>query len=189
MASKFKNKYRIESTRLRQWDYSQPGSYFITAVTKNRKLFFGEIIDEKMILNELGKIAESCWLEIPSHFSNVVLGEHQVMPDHFHGIIHILDGDDAKKFAGIGFIWPLLKQEMIHPPEAVHPRFRNQGKGTVSAIFGSYKSAVSKRCHLIDPEFGWQSRFKDDIIRTEEANDRIENYIRRNPAMWGKKKK
>ncbi len=83
----YRNKYRIDSTRLKGWDYSSPGYYFITICTKDRECFFGEIIKEKMYLSEIGEIAHRYWAEIPNHFNNVVLDEFVIMPNHVHGII------------------------------------------------------------------------------------------------------
>ena len=68
---KFKNKYRISSARLATWDYSNPGLYFITICTQSRINFFGEIVNDEMYLNEIGKIADKFWGEIPDHFQNV----------------------------------------------------------------------------------------------------------------------
>jgi REP element-mobilizing transposase RayT len=89
MCSLFRNKYRIESTRYRGYDYSSPGKYFITICTKNRKSYFGEVENGKLISSELGKIAEIFWREIPDHFPNIKLDEFIIMPDHIHGIIII----------------------------------------------------------------------------------------------------
>lgn len=85
--SLYKNKYRIESSRLKKWDYSAPGHYFITICTKDRKCLFGNVTRGKMILSEMGKIAEQYWREIPDHFNHVKLDEFVVMPNHIHGII------------------------------------------------------------------------------------------------------
>jgi len=96
--AKFKGKYRIESTRLQNWDYGWNASYFITICTKDREHFFGKIEKDKMILSEIGKMAEKYWFEIPEHFPFVKLGEFVVMPDHIHGIIEIAktgDGDNG----------------------------------------------------------------------------------------------
>lgn len=79
------------SFRLPEFDYSQPGEYFIIIVTHHRERLFGEIIDEKMRLNHIGQIALRCWMEIPLHFKNTELGEFTIMPNHGHGIIHIID--------------------------------------------------------------------------------------------------
>ena len=75
--------------RLPEFDYSQPGAYFVTIVTQDRILLFGEILNGEMILNEVGKSVAELWLSIPEHFSNVELGEYVVMPNHIHGIISI----------------------------------------------------------------------------------------------------
>jgi REP element-mobilizing transposase RayT len=75
------------SIRLKGYDYSQAGLYFITICTQNRECLFGEIRSPEMILNDAGNIANECWLVIPNHFPNVVLHEFIVMPNHIHGIV------------------------------------------------------------------------------------------------------
>ena len=93
MTEKYKNKYRITSTRLKDWDYRNNGSYFITICSGNRKHFFGEIENndnqKTMVLNEIGIFAENFWIEIPKHFPFVELGNFIVMPNHIHGILII----------------------------------------------------------------------------------------------------
>lgn len=64
---KFQNKYRIPSARLQSWDYGTNAAYFITICTQNRAHFFGDIMDGKMQLNEIGQLAEKYWMEIPHH--------------------------------------------------------------------------------------------------------------------------
>ena len=61
------------SIRLKGYDYSQPGAYFVTIVTWQREMLFGEIVDGKMVLNEMGKIVQKWWHQIPKHFPNVKL--------------------------------------------------------------------------------------------------------------------
>ena len=89
MSDKFKNKYRITSARLSNWDYSSNASYFITICTANREHYFGTIIDPKMQLSPIGQIACKCWKEIPNHFPHFYLDEFVVMPNHVHGIVMI----------------------------------------------------------------------------------------------------
>ena len=89
MCALFMNKYRIGSKRLKGFDYSSPGKYFITICIKNKITYFGKIENEEMILSELGEIAEKFWLEIPDHFPSIELDEFIIMPDHMHGIIII----------------------------------------------------------------------------------------------------
>ena len=72
------------------WNYSSDGAYFVTICTKNREHFFGEISGGKMVLNDVGEIAQNFWAEIPHHLSGVKLLDFVVMPNHIHGIIWIL---------------------------------------------------------------------------------------------------
>ena len=193
---KFDNKYRIPSARLKTWDYGSTGRYFITICTKDRKSFFGEILNMKMLLNETGKIANQCWIDIPNHFKFVELGEHIVMPNHIHGIIILNNPKPVLSVeTGHALSLPSPHNPSPHNPSQPSPhdpsphfRFRDQGKNTISAIVGSFKSATTRLVKKIDNEFNWQTRFHDHIIRSEEAFVRISNYILNNPANWGKDK-
>ena len=86
---KFKNKYRIKSTRLRGYHYRQPGYYFLTICTKNRINYFGQIINDRMKLSLIGRITHRYWHKIPNHFPLVTLDAFVIMPNHLHGIIII----------------------------------------------------------------------------------------------------
>jgi len=182
----YKNKYRVESSRCQKWDYGSNGKYFITIVTKNRNPFFGGItFDNRMILSEIGKIAQQCWLEIPDHFSFVKLDQFVVMPDHFHGVISIEKKSIQVETAS-------LYDPNIPDPEEPgsikltpgQKRFRNPEKNSISSIVGAFKSAVSRLARQMDPEFGWQSRFHDHIIRDKKEFKKIERYIKFNPKNW-----
>ncbi|MBI4647653.1 MAG: hypothetical protein HY738_13965 [Bacteroidia bacterium] len=85
--NKFQNKYRIQSTRMPGWDYSRGGKYYVTICTKNHDCYFGNVIDGKMRLNEMGIITDEFWREIPKHFPHTWLDEYVVMPNHVHGIV------------------------------------------------------------------------------------------------------
>jgi REP element-mobilizing transposase RayT len=87
------NTQHRRSVRLKDYDYSQEGAYFIAICTHGRECLFGNISNDKMLLNDFGKIADECWLEIPQHFPNVQLHEHVVMPNHIHGIIQITENN------------------------------------------------------------------------------------------------
>ena len=97
----FRNKYRVETTRLRGWDYSQDGFYFVTICTNNRDCLFGEIVDDIMYLNDFGKIVNDCWFDLPNHYSNIILDAFCIMPNHIHGIIVIDNPPDGTMGSGI----------------------------------------------------------------------------------------
>ncbi len=84
-------KHHRRSIRLKAYDYTQPGGYYVTIVTQNRECLFGEITNGKMVLNGFGKIIEYFWQKIPQHFKHTKLDVFQIMPNHLHGIIIITD--------------------------------------------------------------------------------------------------
>ncbi|MFH0920478.1 MAG: hypothetical protein V1913_08950, partial [Fibrobacterota bacterium] len=87
----FQNKYRVESTRFPWWDYSWPGFYFVTICTTNRIYEFGSIDHGWMQLSPAGQIIDEYWRAIPKLRANVELDIYVVMPNHFHGILRILE--------------------------------------------------------------------------------------------------
>jgi putative transposase len=118
---------------LKEYDYSQPGGYFITVVTHHRDLLFVQIVNGEMKLNGYGRIADECWRAISEHFANVELGTHVIMQNHVHGIIVIHDGmaTISSPFVGAQHAAPLPKP--------------NVKPGSLGAIVRSFKSAVTRR--------------------------------------------
>ena len=177
MNNKFKNKYRIQSIRLQNWDYGWNGLYFVTICTKNRKCFFGDIVDGKMNLSRIGIIADILWYEIKNHAQNIELDEFTVMPNHIHEIL-ILNGNVETRHA-------LSLQSQSQSQNTIgQKRFQNQGKNTVSSIIGGYKSAVTKHAHRLGFEFAWQRNYWEHIIRNKTEYNRITQYIIDNPVIW-----
>lgn len=187
MQNKFKNKYRISSARLQTWDYSNNGAYFITICAQNRHHFFGNINNGIMQLSEIGKLAEQFWHEIPNHFPMVELGNFVVMPNHVHGIL-IIDKTNDESFSESVETRQCLVSTIHSNTIIGSSRFQNQGKNTISSIVGSYKSIVTKISRQINPNFGWQSRFHDHIIRNSKSFENIQNYIEQNPLNWSNDK-
>jgi putative transposase len=87
MTGLYKDRYRIDSTRLQKWDYSTPACYFITICTKDRFCWFGHIINKKTVLSDPGRTVNRFWLKIPDYFNHVLSGRFVVMPNHIHGIL------------------------------------------------------------------------------------------------------
>jgi putative transposase len=185
MPDKFLNKYRIPSARLSTWDYSSNAAYFLTICTAGRQNYFGEIINSKLQLSKIGEYATGCWMKIPDHFPYFYLDAFVVMPNHVHGIVLI----EKPYFVETRHALSRLRQSNTIETEKLgskspHFRFRNQGKNTISAMVGSFKSAVTKLCNENKLPFGWQSRFHDHIIRDKHEFYRIRNYIINNRANW-----
>ncbi|MFA9371709.1 MAG: transposase [Labilibaculum antarcticum] len=195
---KFLNKYRIPSARAVWWNYSNEGSYFVTICTYKKQLFFGSITDQKMELSEIGKLAHQFWFGIPDHFPFVKLHAFVVMPNHVHGIIEILNiaeetlhatsvhnGSHAASVHN-GSHAASVQDGLDSKNEkmaAISPK-----KGSLASILRSYKSAVTKEARKTDPDFEWQERFHDHIIRDDQEYHRIANYINNNPRKWDEDK-
>ncbi len=162
------------SIRLKEYDYSNVGGYFATIVTLGRECLFGEIIDGEMRFNTLGKIVQECWLAIPNHFPNTDVDLFVVMPNHIHGIIVLYEKDNSS-IARARRASPL-------PKPSITLGFNS---GTLSAIIGSFKSAVTKRIgREINPKKIWQRNYYEHIIRDAQDFERIANYITENVGNW-----
>lgn len=169
--SLFENKYRVESIRRPNWDYSAPGIYFVTICTHERKMHFGMVVGSEVKLSTIGKSAEEQWKEIPRHFKNIVLDEFVVMPNHLHGIIKIS-----------GTWKPQAKRSVIKKTLLdVSPR-----SGSLSHIIRCYKGGVTCWCKEQKIAFAWQRGFYDRIVPGPKALEAIRKYIRDNPANWAK---
>jgi putative transposase len=182
----FNNKYRIPSARLQNWNYANEAMYFVTICTKNKENYFGKIVntnnDTNAILQptEIGKIAQIEWyksIEMRPDM-NLEFGEFVVMPNHIHGIIMI----GANKFNT-----SLERRDAMHGVSTNANEFKNkftpQSKN-LSSIIRGFKSAVTTYARKNSIEFDWQTRFHDHIIRSNDAYQRISNYIINNPRKW-----
>ena len=195
------------SIRLKGFDYSQEGFYFITICCENRKHRFGEIENGEMILNECGQIAYNEWVKLSERFPNFELDVFQIMPNHIHGIIALVgatlavapnDVDDA--------VAPNDVDDAVAPndvDDAVAPnnsdirataRVAPTVIHTVSDMVGAYKSLVANACLDIykskNEMMGklWQRNYYEHIIRNEQSYLTISKYIMNNPAKWAEDK-
>jgi len=171
------------SIRLKEYDYSQSGLYFVTICTHNRQLLFGTIRENEMILNRYGKIAHDCWLSTEQIRPNIILGNFIVMPNHIHVVFAI---DDRRGVLHTPVIDNILHVSETNMPSAGVCNTPLQSPSqTVGAIVRGYKSAVTKHiCQLGFTEPVWQRNYYEHIIRNEIAFDRISQYIIENPARW-----
>ena len=175
MSEKFKNKYRIPSARLKNWDYGTNASYFITICTQEMHSFFGTVQDKQMHFSALGQMADQYWGEIANQFPYVELGNFQVMPNHIHGILIINKGKV-----------PVEPKEALKEVKTGGFAGENNPmlQDNISRIVRWFKGRCSFEMRKIDKSFNWQSRFHDHIIRNSESFEKIQNYIVENPALW-----
>ena len=167
-----REKHQRRSIRLREYDYTQVGAYFVTISAHSREPIFGEIVKGKMRLNEWGKVVAFCWDEIPIHFLNVELDAFVIMPNHVHGIIVI--AVDGRR--GTACRAPTTEQ------------FGKPVANSFPTIIRSFKSATTKRINEIHSNPGvplWQRNYYERIIRDEDELTQIREYIAGNHFKWG----
>ena len=174
-----KSRPNRKSIRLKGYDYSQAGAYFITICCQHMKCLFGKIVTDEMMLNEYGTIAYNEWNKLQDRFSNFELDVFQIMPNHMHGIIVL------NEFVGATLA---VARAGASPAPTVN--------STIGDIVGAYKSLVANNCLQIfteksvgitpTPRMGklWQRNYHDHIICNEQSYQTISNYITSNPLLW-----
>jgi len=177
MANRNSRKNR-NSIRLREYDYSKSGWYYVTICTKDHKEYFGKVKNEDMILNDIGKIADEYWRKIPLHFPYSSLDKHIIMPNHIHGII-IIDCKKDAKFASS------TNNTSMNVGDA-NLASQDRTKMELSKIIQQFKRAVTIKIKYNKPisNFKWQRSFYDRIIRNENELYNIRKYIQQNPLKW-----
>jgi len=184
------------SIRIKGYDYSGPGGYFVTVATRGRVCLFGEVLNGEMRLNGLGEIVREYWNEIPTHFTNVEIGEFVIMPNHLHGIIIIHEStvgathesplrDHASPLRDHAS--PLrdhtssLRDHALtikRPPHGPPPH-------SLGVIVGLFKSSVSRRANReLNMTSIWQRNYYEHILRNQADHNRIAKYIASNPTNW-----
>ncbi|KQM67186.1 hypothetical protein ASE74_06905 [Pedobacter sp. Leaf216] len=170
------------SIRLKGYDYSKAGAYFITICCEDRIHRFGKVEGDEMILNQSGTIAYNEWINLSDRYSNFELDVFQIMPNHMHGIIVLSDLNAVGATLAVAH----EENELTKATARVAP--------TIANIVGAYKSIVSNGCLQLfkshDKTMGrlWQRNYYEHIIRDERAYQNISNYIINNPSKWSKDK-
>ena len=176
------------SIRLKGYDYSQAGLYFVTICCQDRICRFGKIENGEMVLNDLGKIAYNEWEKLPERYPNMFLDVFQIMPNHIHGIIAL--GDDVGATLAVALNNDTVAQIAHENRAGASPAPTTVTVPTVGAIVGAYKSLVTYKCLEIYKLRGEYMRkllqrdYWEHIIRNEQSYQRIANYIVDNPENW-----
>ncbi len=179
-------KHHRHSIRLRGYDYSKSGTYFITICTNSRQCLLGRTADGKMVLNDGGKIIEKYWLEIPQHFPHAQPDEFVVMPNHVHGIVVLLEPNNTPENVGANVgakdISPLRKSRINDISQPRKPRGTSK---TIGSIVRGFKIGVTKWFRQnTDICIVWQRNYYEHIVRSDDELNRIRKYIINNPANW-----
>ena len=159
-------KHQCRSIRLCRYDYTWSGAYFVTLCVHNRTCIFGSIIEEEMILNRYGDVAQREWLKTEEVRNNIKLDEFIIMPNHLHGIIVITQNDRTNRFS------------LNRPAPILYRR-------TIGSVIGQFKSIVTKQIWAMGRhDFKWQRNYYEHIIRDQESLNKIRQYIKENPIRW-----
>ncbi len=191
-----KDQRHRRSMRLQNYDYAQPGAYFVTVCTQDREMMFGKIENDAMQLNSAGKHAESVWNTLPERFPGVELDEYVIMPNHVHGIITLLEITPyVPDISSQSKIPDRFKQHMYkigaiekNPTLKTPSSYSSDAKShspTLGAIIRTFKGASTRLIRTTGKSrFGWQQNYHEHIIRNNNDLGRIREYIANNPSRW-----
>ncbi|MGB8983079.1 MAG: hypothetical protein WCC12_14485 [Anaerolineales bacterium] len=182
-------KHHRRSIRLPNYDYTQPGAYFVTMVAWHRECLFGEVVGDEMRLNKIGEIVQWEWLETPKRLCFVELGAFVVMPNHFHGILIFRENVGATRLGLTDAMWSRVARTRV-PIEEIDgsPLPRGPKPASLGAVMAQFKSRVTKRLRKIPSLNGtqiWQRNYYEHVIRNERDLQNKTDYIEANPMLWG----
>jgi REP element-mobilizing transposase RayT len=161
-------RHHRRSIRLRDYDYSQAGAYFVTICTRNGECLFGKIAGGEMIVNNIGNIVRDEWLRSVDLRKEIDLDGWVMMPNHIHAIVVITD-------LGRG-------DRPVAPTTRPGPRPRS-----LSSLIAGFKSAVTARVNESRGTPGvpvWQRNYYEHVIRNDADLARIRDYVAANPTRW-----
>ncbi|MDD5094035.1 MAG: transposase [Dehalococcoidia bacterium] len=178
------DKHHRRSIRLKDYDYSQAGAYFVTICIQNRECLLGDVLDGEMHLSQAGEMVIRVWDDLTVRYPAVALDEFVVMPNHVHGIVIVgalFVG--AQQMAGIK---PAISADDVTVRAGTRPA------PTLSEIIGTFKSITTKEYTVGVAQNGWapfhqrlwQRNYYEHIIRNEDDLNQIREYIQTNPLNW-----
>lgn len=174
------NKHHRRSIRLKSYDYTRPGAYFITIVAHRRKCLFGEITDRNMIVNAYGNIVWDEWMKSADIRGEIELDTFIVMPNHVHGIVEITQNAERPRRLNAAPLPDRRGDRRSPPPDG--PRSKSLG-----AFIAGFKSAVTKSINELTGTPGapiWQRNYYEHVIRDASEWNHLREYIAANPRQW-----
>lgn len=174
--------HRRRSIRLKHYDYTSEGMYFVTMCTRNRECLFGDLVDGEMQLNDQGKAIEMAWKELPIGFPSIALDEWIIMPNHVHGIIVFTSADVGAPPVGACNVSSVNSQT----------RAGTRPAPTLGHVIGAFKSIATHayirgvKDHGWPPFPGklWQRNYYEPVIWNEHELLETRKYIQENPLKW-----
>ncbi len=164
------NQRHRRSIRLRDYDYRQAGAYFITICTHQKECLFGDVINDEMLLSEMGQIVSEEWVRTAIIRPEIELDAFVVMPNHVHGIVVFATNAGVDNEVGAHARAPLRRE----------PK-------SLGALVAGFKSVVTKRINTLrsTPLIPvWQRNYYERIIRHERELNAAREYIQNNPLQW-----
>lgn len=188
------------SIRLKGYDYSQAGAYFVTICVHQRECLLGNIVNGEMQLSRFGKIVSYTWQDLPKHYPHAVLDEFCIMPNHVHFVIVFTDDcrdgsfrlsqvslpacrDGSRGLTETSPITNILLTEAPLPAQETHPNARHP----LSEVIRAFKSFSAKRINALRKTTGdpfWQKNYYERVIRNDREWNAIAWYILKNPLHW-----
>lgn len=169
------------SIRLKDYDYSQVGAYFVTICTKDKECLFGEITHGKIKTNSAGEMIQKWWIELINKFGNIELDEFIIMPNHMHGIIFV----------------NIVGATLCARPDLMNGQYQKNGQPrrvapTLGNIMDWFKTMTTNDYIACVKNYGWprfngklwQRNYYDHISRSEKELNKIREYIIHNPLNW-----
>jgi putative transposase len=194
-------KHHRRSIRLKEYDYTSPGAYFVTICTQGHICIFGDVVDGEIVLNAAGRMVQAVWESIPERFPTIQSDVYVIMPNHFHAIIVITDAHrrgDPRGRPGAGTRHAPIGAGTRHAPIGASTRHAPTGatgatrRPALGNVVGAFKSITTHE-YIVGvrnrewPPFNrrlWQRNYWEHIIRNETSYQRIYRYVESNPACW-----
>ena len=172
-------RHHRRSIRLKGYDYSQPGAYYVTICVREGECLLGGVTDGAMVLSEAGQIVQRTWDGLPSRFPTVELDTFVIMPNHVHGIVVIVDEPGGGAVTGQG-----AAREGAASGAPTRTRGKRPTLGQIVRAFKSISAIQVNRCLGRSGSRLWQRNYYERIIRDENELHRARKYILGNPAKW-----
>ena len=173
------------SIRLRNYDYTSNGAYFVTICTQGKECLFGRIDGEAMVVNDAGRMVETVWYSLPERFPGIELDDFVVMPNHVHFIMFLVGAALAPPFCSA--LAPPVEIASMEKQGAASNRGAASSAPTLGTIVRAFKSISAIEVNRLLRRQGqplWQRNYYERVVRNDGELHGFREYIQHNPARW-----